>query len=289
MSSRSLIAWSEVDPRLLEAARLSLPKSEQPSYHAVVAVGQILATLQSAHKGYCDSTIPQIRSALKGAFGEEVIKNALRALEKAGVIFTVKGGTKSAKGGRGAWRVFVRADEKNLIPEGYAPPTLEDFLGSHDLPSELENCRVENELSEVDREPFSGSPDLPTPKEFLYLSTPPLGEAETNNSLKRESDTDSTLPNGNKCELCNASEIDEQHELVARVVNAMSCRNASASAQKARKSARTRAVPLLNHLRHLGLPKVAELLDQMSTHIGLPHDRLLQKAEELLASTPESE
>ena len=282
MSTRSLLSWAQVTKEQLERARMSVSPDERPSYECLVLLGREASVLQSAHKGYCDSTIKQLYEAIKGAYGTESIKNALKVLELAGVIVTIKGGTKGAKGGRGAWRVFVTADEKGLIPEDYTPPKLEPFVSSSDLPTNSEGSRVDNPSSGVVSEGFSGSSELPTPKESLYISTPPLGEAERNNSLKSASDHSSSIPRGLECAVCNSIKIADKDERVSRVIIAMAIKDTTAGLKNIRK----RAVPwvqiILSHYTDLTLVEVAEVASYLCTKGVLPHARVLELTEKYL-------
>jgi hypothetical protein len=283
MSARSIPVWGSVPPELIEQARMSLPPSERPSFECVVLVGLQASVLQDARKGYCDSTVKQFHTAIKGAYGFESIKNALKALEVAAVLVTVKGGTKSKDGGRGAWRVFRLADEKELIPESYCKPILKPFVGSPDLPNNTNEPRVSSETSEVGNEPFSGSSDIPTPKESLYLSTPPLGEAEKNNSLKSEA-PHSKL----ECQTCLTSTINLQHDRVQQLVTAVlaSKPQRTSGAKTFKERTQRKAQWLLAHnetstnkaLLPILLEKVGELLS---------HDALVSAAEERLTQLTE--
>lgn len=285
MSARSIVAWSQATQERLELARMSIPTEARPSYECLVLVGLQLSVLQNSHKGYCDSTIPQLYEAIKGAYSAESIKNALKVLELAGVLVTVKGGTKSAKGGRGAWRVFVSADEKELIPEGYSPPKIETFRGSTDLPTNNQEPRVSSEASKVGGEPFAGSPDLPTPKETLYLSTPPLGEAETNNPLKSEARQPKP-----ECEVCLMSATEVPSERVERLVIAVLLsrpqRTSGASVFKTR--VRRKASILLAHFPDTSNELLKPLLIEMVVELA-SHDALVSAAQERLTQLTEQE
>lgn len=282
MSARSILAWAQVTKEQLEEARFSVPPDERPSYECLVQIGTQASILQNAHKGYLDSTIKQLYEAIKQSWGTESIKNALKVLELAGVIVTVKGGTKGAKGGRGAWRVFVSADEKELIPEDYTPPKLEPFASRSDLPTNNELSRVDNSPSRVDSEGFSGSSELPTPKESLNSSTPPLGEAERNKSLKSESEQSSSMRPAVDCAVCNSIKIADKDERVSRVINAMTYNEGTASLTMLRKRGVSWAKIILPHYPDLPLYEVARVLSYLCTKGVLPHARVLELTEKYL-------
>lgn len=209
MSAEAMKAWNNVTRQRIEDALSRLHPDDRPSYEAVVAVGRELSVFVNKTKGYCDSTISQLYDAMKGAYGESVIRNACWALQVAGVVANVRGGTKGKDGkGRGAWRVFVDADSCSLIPADYSPPQpRRDPDTGHDL----SESRNDSDTGSGDRDTgwldSDTGHDLSTPKEPISSSTAALaGRSTTEDSLGRVDTNDSEGPT--RCETCSTVAAD---------------------------------------------------------------------------------
>lgn len=203
MSAPAIRTWNDVTREQLENALASLHPDDRPSYDATVAVGLSLAVLTNGKKGYCDSTTRQIYDYLKGAYGEYVIRNALWALQVAGVVANVQRGTKGKDGkGRGAHRVFIGADTNDLIPDGYTPPPPRRVPPTgHDLSQTyVESDTGRSEIATGISESHTGH-DMSTPKESISSSTAALaGRSTTEDSLGLVDAEESEMPP--RCETC---------------------------------------------------------------------------------------
>ena len=289
MSTPAIRAWSNVTPEQIEEALLQLHPDDRPSFAATVAVGAAIAVLTNGKKGYCDSTTRQIYDNLKGAYGEYVIRNALWALQVAGVVANVQRGTIGKDGkGRGAHRVFVGADTNDLIADGYTPPPPRRTPPTG---NDLSQTCVESDTgrSEIVTG-ISESPtghDLSTPKESISSSTAALaGRSTTEDSLGLVAAQESEMPP--RCETCTQWVKDEATRKLARTVSSdeqlmrgksqprkrTMAKDAEALAQLLRAHYPTRSVPELATVL-----KVAICERQAGRLIGPErHDRILEMA-----------
>jgi hypothetical protein len=220
VSAPAIRAWNNVTPQQLEEALSRLHPDDRPSYDATVAVGQAAAVLTNGKKGYCDSTTRQFYDHLKGAYGESVIRNALWALQVAGVTASVRGGTIGKDGkGRGAHRVFVDADTNGLIPDGYVPPPpRRDPPTGHDLSQTWDASNTGRRDSRTSKDESDTGHDLSTPKESISSSTAALaGRSTTEDSLGLIDTQESEMPP--PCETCAQWATDEATRKLARTVS----------------------------------------------------------------------
>lgn len=173
VSADAIKAWAQVHPAVLNDALERIHPDDRPSLQLVVAVGQVMAVGVTARDGYCDLTEGQLFDALKGAWSARSIKNAVYALHIAGVVATVRGGTVGKDGkGRGAWRVFLSADSKNLVPAGYEPPAPRRRPQTgHDLSESPTDSQTGSSDSQTGTAESETGQDLSTPKESPYLPT----------------------------------------------------------------------------------------------------------------------
>lgn len=220
MSSPAIRAWNNVTRQQLEEALLRLHPDDRPSYDATVAVGRSVAVLTNGKKGYCDSTTRQIYDDLKGAYGEYVIRNALWALQVAGVVANVQRGTIGKDGkGRGAHRVVIGADTNDLIPDGYTPPLPRRTPPTgHDLSQTcVESDTGRSEIVTGISESNTGH-GLSTPKESISSSTAALaGRSTTEDSLGLVNAQESEMPP--RCETCEQWTTDDATRKLARAVS----------------------------------------------------------------------
>lgn len=211
MSAAGIRAWKAVTRQCIEDALARLHPDDRPSYDATVAVGGAISVLTNAKKGYCDATTLQIYDELKGAYGESVIRNALWALQVAGVYAQVKGGTIGKDGkGRGAHRVLVGADTHSLIPADYVPPLPRRAPDTgHDLSQTRTESGTGRRDSGTGRAESDTGHDLSTPKESISSSTAALaGRSTTEESLGQVDPQDSEMPPA--CETCTTIRCDAE-------------------------------------------------------------------------------
>lgn len=222
VSAAGIRAWKAVTRQCLEDALARLHADDRPSYDATVAVGMAIGVLTNAKKGYCDATALQIYDELKGTYGESVIRNALWALQVAGVVVQVKGGTIGKDGkGRGAHRVLVGADTHSLIPADYVPPLPRR---APDTGHDLSQTRAESDTgrrdSDTGRAESDTGHDLSTPKESISSSTAALaGRSTTEESLGQVDSQESEMPPA--CHECESVEkVDTETDALVRAVMA---------------------------------------------------------------------
>lgn len=217
MSADAIKAWAQVAQEQLTNALEKIHPDERPALDVVVAVGQVMAVGVTARDGFCDMTEGQIYNALKGAYGSRSIKNAVYALRIAGVIASVRGGTVGKDGkGRGAWRVFVDADTKNLIPANYEPPSpRRQSQTGQDLTQNQTESQTGSGYCETGTNQSQTGQDLTTPKESLYLPTAASAQPLVETPKEDASSTAATHPSCRTCEAA-APNSDESLRRLAR-------------------------------------------------------------------------
>jgi hypothetical protein len=252
VSAPAIRAWNNVTRQQIEVALSRLHPDDRPSYDATVAVGLAVAVLTNGKKGYCDSTTRQLYDYLKGVYGESVIRNALWALQIAGVIVSVRGGTIGKDGkGRGAHRVFLDADTNGLIPDGYVPPPpRRDPPTGQDLSQTWDESNTGRRDSDTSEDDSDTGHDLSTPKESISSSTAALaGRSTTEDSLGLV--VEQELPMPPQCETCATMLVDGA--LIGRLALAVithdevAGRLSAAGRQRLRKSAVPYAAIIVRH------------------------------------------
>jgi hypothetical protein len=279
MSAPAIRAWNKVTRQQLEDALSRLHPDDRPSYDATVAVGLAVAVLTNGKKGYCDSTTRQLYDYLKGVYGESVIRNALWALQIAGVIVSVRGGTIGKDGkGRGAHRVFVDADTNGLIPDGYIPPPpRRDPPTGQDLSHTWDDSNTGNRKSNTSNDESDTGHDLSTPKESISSSTAALaGRRTTEDSLGRVVEQESPMPP--RCETCsiaNTSHNDVEHLARAFMADDSLMRGTSAAQRGIlKKDAQVFARILLAHYPQMPTTGLAATLKHTMKERKERNDRL---------------
>lgn len=220
MSAPAIRAWKNVPRQQIEEALLRLHPDDRPSFDATVAVGSAVAISTNGKKGYCDSTTRQIYDDLKGAYGEYVIRNALWALQVAGVVANVQRGTIGKDGkGRGAHRVFIGADTNDLIPDGYTPPQPRRTPPTgHDLSQTRAESNTGRDAIGTGNDESDTGQDLSTPKESISSSTAALaGRRTTEDSLGLIDTQESEMPP--PCETCAQWTTDDATRKLALTVS----------------------------------------------------------------------
>lgn len=277
-------AWDAIDAQELFAFVQTIHADSRPAFSAVVAVGGILAWGQSTRNGYCDLTLQQIHQRLKGAYGESVIRNALHALRCFGTVAQVKGGTLSKDGtGRGAWHVFVNADTKGLIPEGYTAPSPRKVPDRSNLSQSVQESATGSSQSATGSAPLPDRSDLSPLKDSL--NTPTAASAQPLESVSQD-DVPSTAQPTPTCGVCAAADPERSQGEIDLVVRAVISRGIPKGMtwETAKNRAKAAAVILSAHRCDLNPTELADVIHTWVPvalgHGSRKHDALLAHADE---------